>query len=117
MLHGNFPRNNRIRSAIVTLFMNLNLNGESPHQWNFNSNIYRLRQNANKHTHIVLCAQKMRRTHWLSLKRGNGKRGIRECREIGELGNIGKSFKRGISGNLLNGEYRGIFKTANNRKC
>ena len=36
-------------------------NGEGPHQWNFNSIIYCLRQNVNKHTHILLCAQQMRR--------------------------------------------------------
>ena len=54
--------NNWIRRAIFPLFMNLNPNGEGPHQWNFNSIIYSLRQNVNKHTHILLCAQKMRRT-------------------------------------------------------
>ena len=58
MLHRNLPRNNRIRSAIFPLFMNLNPNGEGPYQWNFNTIIYSLRQNVNKHTHIILCAQR-----------------------------------------------------------
>ena len=62
MLHRNVPRNNRIRSETFPLFMNLNPDGEGPHQWNFNSIIYCLGQNVNRHSHIILCAQKMRRT-------------------------------------------------------
>ena len=62
MLHRNLLQNIRFMSAIFTLFMNLNPNGEGPHQWNFNSIIYCLRQYVNKHTHILLCPQEMRRT-------------------------------------------------------
>ena len=61
MLHRHLPGNNRIRSAIFPLFLNLNPNGEGPHQWNFNSIIYCSKQNVNKHTHIhphkIMCTK------------------------------------------------------------
>ena len=42
------------RTAIFPFFMNLNPSSEGPHQWNFNSFIYCVRQNVNKHTHITM---------------------------------------------------------------